>query len=161
MLIKQLDNLIQEALKNAKNIQKLNELEHEFLLIDNLADYMNEWLVKKFPAIPHQYLLEYMSKILQIESEEIMFLDLMAKDVQDALFLYCTTNSIFNSDIAVLYTEGWWNSSLTDSVHMSEVIELLKEQFEGIVIDPSEFKHTILVEEEGEEEEQNNKGRKK
>lgn len=55
-----------------------------------------------------------------------------------------------------MYSKGWKNYMKDSSVH-EEVIEYIKERLEGYVPNATEFKHTIL----GEDEEYNIKGRRK
>lgn len=148
---KELDKIIKDALKNGNNMNKLNDLESEFFNIENSQQYMDKWLIKNFPRIPLKYLLEYTSLIFEQKSDNSILLNLTPKDIQDALYLYCISNSIFNSNIITIYTKGWEESTTKDSDFVDEIFEILKEKFQGQEIDVKEFKHTLLESEEGEE----------
>lgn len=115
-----LDNLIQEALKNLNDEDKLSQLNKEFFDME----YMGKWIDKNFPPMTDKFLFNYAGLVMESGKDEDSLLSLSLKDIKNAIYLYCTKNGgIFNVNTLSVYLKGWQDSTLTNPKIVDEIAE--------------------------------------
>ena len=145
------------------NWKTLKSLTKRAEKIKNYKKLLTQWMLKKFPPIPVEFLLKYTGNIIQSYSNEPVMIKVSALDVKEALKNFCINEGIFNKDMIKIYTKGWQGSILEDLDMRSEIFIILKELY-AYELEEEDFVDTDLAgidfkypEEEEEEEEEEEK----